>query len=74
MPFNLANGQNSTEQMDNATGKLTLRGLATVNFYATDIQAAKKWYSELLGIEPYFIRPDPENPIYVRLCTGMLTM
>ena len=34
-----------------------LRGLATVNFYAADHAAAKKWYSELLGIEPYFNVP-----------------
>src|SRR6267142_5119657 len=34
-----------------------LRGLATVSFYATDHAAAKKWYSELLGVEPYFNVP-----------------
>ncbi len=34
-----------------------LRGLATVNFYATDHAAAKKWYSEFLGIDPYFNVP-----------------
>ena len=34
-----------------------LRGLATVNFYAADHDAAKKWYSEFLGIEPYFNVP-----------------
>ncbi|SFD59930.1 hypothetical protein SAMN05518672_102557 [Chitinophaga sp. CF118] len=34
-----------------------LRGLATVSFYATDLDAAKKWYSELLGVEPYFNVP-----------------
>jgi predicted enzyme related to lactoylglutathione lyase len=34
-----------------------LRGLATVNFYAKDHAAAKKWYSEFLGIEPYFNVP-----------------
>ena len=34
-----------------------LKGLATVNFYATDHEAAKKWYSEFLGIEPYFNVP-----------------
>ena len=34
-----------------------LRGLATISFYATDHAAAKKWYSELLGIEPYFNVP-----------------
>jgi len=35
----------------------SLRGLATVRFHATDLEAAKKWYTELLGIEPYFVRP-----------------
>ena len=34
-----------------------LRGLATINFYATDHEAAKKWYSEFLGVEPYFNVP-----------------
>jgi predicted enzyme related to lactoylglutathione lyase len=34
-----------------------LRGLATVSFWAADLAAAKKWYAELLGIEPYFERP-----------------
>lgn len=34
-----------------------LRGLATVNFYAEDHGAAKKWYTEFLGIEPYFNVP-----------------
>ena len=34
-----------------------LRGLATISFYAADHQAAIKWYSELLGMEPYFNVP-----------------
>lgn len=34
-----------------------LRGLSTVSFYAADLDAAKRWYTELLGIEPYFNRP-----------------
>ncbi len=34
-----------------------LRGLATISFYATDHEAAKKWYSEFLGVEPYFNVP-----------------
>ena len=34
-----------------------LRGLATVSFYAVDHEAAKKWYTEFLGIEPYFNMP-----------------
>ncbi|MEV7524892.1 VOC family protein [Streptomyces sp. NPDC091371] len=34
-----------------------LRGLTTVSFWAADLAAAKRWYSELLGAEPYFERP-----------------
>jgi predicted enzyme related to lactoylglutathione lyase len=34
-----------------------LRGLSTVSFYAADLPAAKTWYAELLGTEPYFERP-----------------
>lgn len=37
--------------------KNVLKGLATINFYATDHEGAKKWYSEFLGIEPYFNVP-----------------
>ncbi len=34
-----------------------LRGLSTVSFYAAELEKATKWYSELLGIEPYFNVP-----------------
>jgi predicted enzyme related to lactoylglutathione lyase len=34
-----------------------LRGLSTVSFWAADHAAAKRWYTELLGLEPYFERP-----------------
>jgi|SRR5450631_3296143 predicted enzyme related to lactoylglutathione lyase len=34
-----------------------LRGLTTVSFWAADLPAAKSWYTELLGIDPYFERP-----------------
>ncbi|MEK3721253.1 VOC family protein [Paenibacillus sp. FSL H8-0034] len=37
--------------------KQTLRGLSTISFWAADLAPAKKWYTELLGIEPYFERP-----------------
>jgi predicted enzyme related to lactoylglutathione lyase len=57
--------------MKKTSGKQTLlRGLATVNFYAADIKAAKKWYSELLGNEPYFAHPDLENPAYIEFRLG----
>jgi predicted enzyme related to lactoylglutathione lyase len=35
----------------------SLRGFATVNFYAADLDAAKKWYSEVFEMTPYFERP-----------------
>jgi predicted enzyme related to lactoylglutathione lyase len=34
-----------------------LRGLTTVSFWAADLAAAKRWYADLLGVEPYFERP-----------------
>ncbi|MFE5522414.1 VOC family protein [Streptomyces virginiae] len=34
-----------------------LRGIATINFWADDLEAAKNWYTEVLGIAPYFERP-----------------
>lgn len=33
---------------------IKLRGLATISFYADNHEEAKKWYSEILGMEPYF--------------------
>ena len=37
--------------------KQNLRGFATVNFFAADHEGAKKWYTDLLGMEPYFNTP-----------------
>ncbi|MFI9505180.1 VOC family protein [Nocardia sp. NPDC052566] len=34
-----------------------LRGMATVSYYADDVEAAKDWYTELLGVAPYFTVP-----------------
>lgn len=34
-----------------------LRGLATISFWADDLEAAKQWYADVLGIDPYFERP-----------------
>jgi predicted enzyme related to lactoylglutathione lyase len=47
-----------------------LRGLATISYWADDVKAARAWYSELLGIEPYFQRPDADNPAYVEFRLG----
>jgi len=37
--------------------KQTLRGISTINYFAADHAAAKKWYSDFLCVEPYFERP-----------------
>jgi predicted enzyme related to lactoylglutathione lyase len=34
-----------------------LRGLTTISFFAAELEAAEKWYTELLGVAPYFARP-----------------
>jgi catechol 2,3-dioxygenase-like lactoylglutathione lyase family enzyme len=31
-----------------------LRGLSSVRYHTTDLERAKRWYVELLGIEPYW--------------------
>ncbi|WP_066367078.1 VOC family protein [Herbidospora mongoliensis] len=34
-----------------------LRGPATITFWADDLNVAKDWYTEVLGVEPYFQKP-----------------
>lgn len=34
-----------------------LRGIANVRFHTSDLEAAKRWYTEALGVAPYFERP-----------------
>lgn len=48
----------------------TLKGLATISFFADDLQEAKKWYSDFLGIEPYYMFPDEKNPAYIEFRIG----
>lgn len=40
-----------------------LRGFATINYWADDMEAAKRWYADLLGVEPYFERPGPHGKV-----------
>ncbi len=48
-----------------------LRGLTTISFWADDLAVAKQWYSELLGIEPYFARPTPDGTLaYIEFRIG----
>jgi predicted enzyme related to lactoylglutathione lyase len=49
-----------------------LRGLTTVNFFAPDLAAARDWYTELLGIEPYFVREVDGAPAYIEFRLGDL--
>jgi len=46
------------------------RGMATISYFADDVQAATAWYTELLGIEPYFVRPTDGPPAYVEFRIG----
>jgi len=43
-----------------------LRGFTTVTFYADDLAEARAWYTEVFGIEPYFVR----EPAYLEWRVG----
>jgi len=48
-----------------------LRGLTTVNYWAPDMPEAIEWYTRLLGVEPYFVRPEaPADPQYAEFRIG----
>jgi predicted enzyme related to lactoylglutathione lyase len=47
-----------------------LRGLSTISFFADDLTAAQRWYTELLGIEPYFTRSVQDALAYVEFRIG----
>ncbi|RPF21557.1 VOC family protein [Myceligenerans xiligouense] len=50
---------------------MSLRGFATINYWADDVEAAAAWYADLLGVEPYFSRPGPDGrPAYVEFRIG----
>jgi predicted enzyme related to lactoylglutathione lyase len=48
-----------------------LRGFATISYWADDLEAAKRWYADLLGVEPYFERSGPDGrPAYAEFRIG----
>ncbi|WP_156759178.1 VOC family protein [Microbacterium karelineae] len=47
-----------------------LRGLTTVTFTADDLAEARRWYSELLGVEPYFDREVAGELAYIEYRLG----
>jgi predicted enzyme related to lactoylglutathione lyase len=51
-------------------GAAMLRGLTTVTYWADDLAAARAWYVELLGVEPYFERPLEGPPAYLEFRIG----
>lgn len=48
---------NSGTSVSKTQDVIMLRGFATVSYFAADLEAARKWYSELLGIDAYFQMP-----------------
>src|SRR4029079_16467890 len=47
------------------------RGMATANYWADDVAAARDWYAQVLGIAPYFaMPPDTDAPSYVEFRVG----
>lgn len=47
-----------------------MRGFTTVTFFADDVPAAVRWYTDVFGIEPYFARPVDGPPAYVEFRVG----
>lgn len=48
-----------------------LRGMSTITLFADDLPAATRWYTELLGLEPYFRSENVgKGPGYVEFRIG----
>jgi predicted enzyme related to lactoylglutathione lyase len=47
-----------------------LRGFSNVSYWADDLTAAKDWYAELLGIDPYFEVMAGDAPAYYEFRVG----
>ena len=47
-----------------------LRGMATMNYWADDVIAARDWYARLFGVEAYFQNPNAEHPAYIEFRIG----
>lgn len=48
----------------------TLRGIATVNFFADNLTEAQSWYAQLIGTNAYYAFPDNINPAYIEFRLG----
>ncbi|WP_241387438.1 VOC family protein [Rhodococcus sp. CH91] len=47
-----------------------LRGLTTTTFVVDDLSSAVAWYTELLGVEPYFVSEADGTPAYIEFRIG----
>ena len=47
-----------------------LRGLTTVTYVADDLTAARAWYADLLGVEPYFSKEHQGQLAYLEWRLG----
>lgn len=47
-----------------------LRGLSTVNLFADDLEAARRWYTDVLGVAPYFAREVDGRVAYLEFRLG----
>ena len=54
-----------SEQAPATSAKRAMLGLRTAIYHTPDIQAGRRWYSDVLGTEPYF-----DEPFYVGFNVG----
>lgn len=47
-----------------------LRGMTTQTHYVEDVPAVIAWYSDLLDLQPYFLRPSAQEPAYAEFRIG----
>jgi predicted enzyme related to lactoylglutathione lyase len=52
-----SNKRGNHERIIIMSNRQPLRGIATISFFAADHAAAKQWYTDFLGMAPYFDRP-----------------
>lgn len=52
------------------TSSSPLRGYCTVTVFADDVAAAARWYADLFGVDPYFVRPEEGPPAYAEFRVG----
>ncbi|KAA1426212.1 VOC family protein [Nocardioides antri] len=46
------------------------RGFTTINYFVDDVRKAAEWYQQVLDVEPYFVRPTADDPMYVEFRVG----